>query len=90
MDKEIFNLLGAFVSFESKDFETKDGEKLITKGLVTSVCFNLDGDHEICIKEFDDTEDFHKVSQMSSLKIAQLDPYAFFENIKSGVITVDV
>ena len=87
MDKEIFNLLGAFVSFESKDFE---GEKLIIKGLVTSVCFHLDGDHEICIKEFDDTQDFHKVSQMSSFKIAQLDPYAFFENIKSGVITVDV
>ena len=87
MDKEIFNLLGAFVSFESKDFE---GEKLIIKGLVTSVCFHLNGDHEICIKEFDDTQDFHKVSQMSSLKIAQLDPYAFFENIKSGVITVDV
>ena len=39
MDKEIFNLLGAFVSFESKHFETSEGEKLITKGLVTSVCF---------------------------------------------------
>ena len=78
MDKEIFNLLGAFVSFESKHFETSEGEKLITKGLVTSVCFNLDGNHEICIKEFDDTENFHKVADMSSLKIAQLDPYAFF------------
>ena len=29
MDKEIFNLLGAFVSFESKHFETSEGEKLI-------------------------------------------------------------
>ena len=87
MDKEILNLLGAFVSFESKDLQ---GEKRITKGLVTFVCFSLDGDHEICIKEFDDTEDFHKVSEMHSLKIAQIDPHAFFENIKSGVITVDV
>ncbi|WP_168384860.1 hypothetical protein [Acinetobacter indicus] len=90
MDKEILNLLGTFVSFESKDLENQGGEKRITKGLVTFVCFSLDGDHEICIKEFDDTEDFHKVSEISSLKIAQLDPYAFFENIKSGVITVDV
>lgn len=90
MDKEILNLLGTFVSFEVKQLESEQGEKHITKGLVTSVCLNLDGDHEICVKEFDDTEDFHKVSEIDSLKVAQLDPYAFFENIKSGSISVDV
>ena len=31
MDKEIFNLLGAFVSFEVKTFEAKEGENKLLK-----------------------------------------------------------
>ena len=53
MTSEIKNLLGSFVSFEIKNPEQVQsvlGETTKIKGLVTSVCFNLDGDHEICVK----------------------------------------
>lgn len=93
MSKEILDLIGSFVSFQVENNETvKDvlGEVTFRKGLVVSVLFNLDNDHEICIKEFDDSENFYKLSQIDSLKVAKLDPYAFFENIKSGAIEVDL
>ena len=69
MTSEIKNLLGSFVSFEIKNPEQVQsvlGETTKIKGLVTSVCFNLDGDHEICVKEFDDAENFHKLSEIES------------------------
>ena len=93
MTSEIKNLLGSFVSFKKKNPEKVQsvlGETTKIKGLVTSVCFNLDGDHEICIKEFDDTEHFHKLSEIDSLNVAQIDPHAFFENIKLGYIEIEL
>ena len=87
------NLLGSFVSFEIKNPEQVQsvlGETTKIKGLVTSVCFNLDGDHEICVKEFDDAENFHKLSEIESLNVAQIDPHAFFENIKLGHIEIEL
>ena len=80
MTSEIKNLLGSFVSFKKKNPEKVQsvlGETTKIKGLVTSVCFNLDGDHEICVKEFDDAENFHKLSEIDSLNVAQIDPHAF-------------
>ena len=93
MTSEIKNLLGSFVSFEIKNPEQVQsvlGETTKIKGLVTSVCFNLDGDHEICVKEFDDAENFHKLSEIESLNVAQIDPHAFFENIKLGHIEIEL
>ena len=82
-----------FVSFKKKNPEKVQsvlGETTKIKGLVTSVCFNLDGDHEICVKEFDDAENFHKLSEIDSLNVAQIDPHAFFENIKLGHIEIEL
>ena len=90
MKNQILDLLGTLVSFEDSNFEKSTGEKIITKGLVTSVCLHLDGDHEICIKEFDDTENFHKISDIESLKVVHIDPLAFFENIKTGAIPLEL
>ena len=93
MTSEIKNLLGSFVSFkkeESWKVQSVLGETTKIKGLVTSVCFNLDGDHEICVKEFDDAENFHKLSEIDSLNVAQIDPHAFFENIKLGHIEIEL
>lgn len=93
MTSEIKNLLGSLVSFEIKNSEQVQsvlGETTKIKGLVTSVCFNLDGDHEICVKEFDDAENFHKLSEIDSLNVAQIDPHAFFENIKLGHIEIEL
>ena len=41
-------------------------------------------------KEFDDAENFHKLSDIDSLKVAQIDPHAFFENIKLGHIEIEL
>ena len=90
MKDQILDLLGSLVSFEDSNNENSSGETIRTKGLVTSVCFHLDGDHEICIKDFDDSENFHKFSTMKALKVVQIDPQAFFENIKSGAIPIDI
>ena len=93
MTSEIKKLLGSFVSFEIKNPEKVQsvlGETTKIKGLVTSVCFHLDGDHEICVKEFDDAENFHKLSEIDSLNVAQIDPHAFFENIKLGYIEIEL
>lgn len=85
MKDQILDLLGSLVSFENSTCD-----KIRTKGLVTSVCFHLDGDHEICIRDFDDSENFHKLSTMKALKVVQIDPQLFFENIKSGAIQLDI
>lgn len=90
MKDQILDLLGSLVSFEYSNNENSTGETIRTKGLVTSVCFHLHGDHEICIKDFDDLENFHKFSTMKALKVVQIDPQAFFENIKSGAIQIDI
>lgn len=93
MSKEILHLIGSFVSFQTKNDEAVQdviGDVTSRKGLVTSVLFNLNNDHEICIKEFNDSENFYKLSEIDSLKVAKLDPYAFFENIKSGLIEVEL
>ena len=93
MTSEIKNLLGSLVSFEiknSEQFQSVLGETTKIKGLVTSVCLNLDGDHQICVKEFDDAENFHKLSDIDSLNVAQIDPHAFFENIKLGHIEIEL
>jgi len=93
MTSEIKNLLGSFVSFEKKNSEQVQsvlGETTKIKGLVISVCFNLDGDHEICVKEFNDAENIHKLSEIDSLNVAQIDPHAFFENIKLGYIEIEL
>lgn len=89
MKDKVLDLLGSLVSFEDSNFETITGDKIRTKGLVTSVCINLNGDHEICVKDFEDSENFYKLSTMSALKVLQIDPHAFFENIKTGAIQVD-
>ena len=79
MTSEIKNLLGSLVSFEIKNsVQSVLGETTKIKGLVTSVCLNLDGDHEICVKEFDDAENFHKLSDIDSLNVAQIDPHTLF------------
>ena len=91
MTSEIKNLLGSLVSFEIKNsVQSVLGETIKIKGLVTSVCLNLDGDHEICVKEFDDAENFHKLSNIDSLNVAQIDPHAFFENIRLGHIEIEL
>ena len=71
-------------------FKSVLGETTKIKGLVISVCFNLDGDHEICVKEFNDAENIHKLSEIDSLNVAQIDPHAFFENIKLGYIEIEL
>lgn len=90
MKNEVLNLLGSLVSFEEKFFETATGQKLRTKGLVTGVLLNLDGNHEICVKDFEDTESFFKLSEITEFKALEVDPVAFFENVKSGAIQVEI
>lgn len=54
-------LLGKFVSFT----ETVFGQTYVHRGVIKSVCLNLEGDHEILIDD-----DFFKLSQIHDLKIS--------------------
>ena len=87
MSNQLTELLGKIVSFKVKNNVSAVeflGEYSSYKGLVVGVCINLDKDHEVCIRDFDDVDVFYKLSELESFKIAEIDPLAFFENIKKG------
>lgn len=90
MKDQILDLLGSIVSFDynasSKDAEQKEQ----VKGLVIGLSIELNGQHSISVQNFDDSEDSYIISRMENFKAVQLDPYAFFENVKSGAIQVDL
>lgn len=87
MNNEIYSLMGSIVSF---DYKLTTGETIRLKGLVTGVLFNLDGQHEISIKEFNDHESFFKLANLLNFKSTRIDPLAFFDNVKSGLIQLDI
>lgn len=90
MKDQILDLLGSIVSFDynasSKDAEQKEH----VKGLVIGVSIELNGQHFISVQNFDDSEDCYTISRMENFKSVQLDPYAFFQNVKTGVIQLDI
>lgn len=53
-------LLGKHVTF----FVDLLGQKILHRGIVQSVCLNLDGDHEILLEK-----DFYTLSSIENLKI---------------------
>ena len=90
--KQVIDLIGKLISFEIRnDEQLKNslGETIKIKGLVTGVALHLNGKHEILVKDFDDVQDYFFLSDATNLKIHQLDPLLFFENVKSGAIQVD-
>jgi hypothetical protein len=91
--KQVIDLMGNLVSFELKnDEQVKEilGETTKIKGLVTGVALNLNAKHEILVKDFDDIESYFLLSDATNLKILQVDPELFFENVKSGAIQIDL
>ena len=90
MNNEIYSLMGSIVSFQDKESEATTGQSIRLKGLVTGVLFNLDGQHEISIKEFNDHESFFKLANLLNFKSTRIDPLAFFDNVKSGLIQLDI
>ena len=90
MNNEIYSLMGSIVSFQDKESEATTGQSIRLKGLVTGVLFNLDGQHEISVKDFADKVHFYKLSNLLNLKSTQIDPLAFFDNVKSGLIQLDI
>lgn len=56
----VSNLLGKFVSFTETVFD----QTYTHRGVVKSVCLNLEGDHEILIDS-----DFFKLSEIKDLKV---------------------
>lgn len=90
MNNEIYSLMGSIVSFQDKESEATTGQSIRLKGLVTGVLFNLDGDHQICVKDFTDNESFFKLANLQNFKSVQIDPSAFFDNVKQGLIHVDI
>ena len=91
--KQVIDLMGNLVSFEIKNpeqFHSVFGKTTIVKGLVTGVALNLDGNHSILVRNFDNQEDYYDFSKIDTFKVAQLDPELLFENIRSGAFEIEL
>lgn len=88
--QQLLDLMGCVVSFDYKPLKDGQGEITHIKGLVTGVSIELSNDHAISVLDYHDSDDFYHLDRIENFKAVQLDPYAFFENIKNGTITVDI
>lgn len=87
--QQLLDLMGCVVSFEYETILGGDHVQSV-KGLVTAISIELKEDHSISVLDFDDSENFYKIDRIKNFKAVQLDPYAFFDNIKNGTISLDI
>lgn len=87
---EILDLLGSVVSFDYQTLSKDVSHTEHVKGLVIGISIELNDRHALSIRNYDDNEDSFEISRMKNFKAVQLDPYAFFENVKSGTIEIDI
>lgn len=86
---QLLDLMGTVVSFDYEILQGSDQTNSV-KGLVRAVIIDLDNKHSILVRDFNDYDEYYEISRMKNFKAVHLDPYAFFENIKNGSITVDI
>jgi hypothetical protein len=84
--QQLLDLLGSVVNFDyhtiSQDVEHKEE----IKGLVIAVSIELNENHSIAIRDYEDREDSYEISKIKNFKAITIDPYALFENIRNGTI----
>lgn len=85
---DILSLLGSVVSFDYQTLSKDVSHTESVKGLVIAVSIELNDRHALSIRDYEDREDSFEISRMTNFKATQLDPYAFFENIKNGNIEI--
>ena len=90
MKDQILDLLGSVVSFDYQTLSKDNEHTEKVKGLVIGVSIELNDRHQISVRNFDGGEDSYEISRFKNFKAVQLDPYAFFENVKSGLIQLDI
>lgn len=90
MKDQVLDLLGSIVSFDYKSISDQPNQTEHIKGLVIGISIELNEEHSISVQHYDDAEDSYKISRIANFKAVQLDPYAFFQNVKSGAIQVDL
>ena len=88
--QQLLDLMGAIVSFEYHTISKDVKHSCQVKGLVIGVSIELNDNHSISVRSFDDSEESYEISKIKNFKAVHLDPYAFFENIKNGSISVDI
>ena len=88
--QQLLDLLGSVVSFEYHTISGEIDHSCEVKGLVIGVSIELNNRHALSIMNYEDTEETYQISRMKKFKATALDPYALFENIKNGSISVDI
>lgn len=87
--QQLIDLMGCIVSFDYEVLQGSDQTNSV-KGLVRAAIIDLDNKHSLLVRDLEDYDDYYEISRMKNFKAVQLDPYAFFENVKNGTIVVDL